>query len=265
MAKLNNILGQKINRLTILERRGSNNKNQALWLCQCECGIKKTLSGYHITNNIIRSCGCLKKEVFLKMVKSNQKSPLSDGGEKKCTMCNIFLPIINFSKDKTKPHGIRPQCKKCHLSHLKNMYHNGGGKERQSIRNKHKRKNDVEWNDKIKKQKSDWNKTNSGKVKEMNIKSKFIITMDQYHQLFKNQNNKCAICGDILKKAHIDHDHNTGEIRGILCSHCNVGLGYFKENKLILESAINYIHNYPQLNKNPLYAKRRNNKEKRAS
>lgn len=51
---------------------------------------------------------------------------------------------------------------------------------------------------------------------------------------------KCCICG-VRKKLHIDHNHDTGKIRGVLCSQCNTGIGMLKESPAILGSAIQYL------------------------
>jgi hypothetical protein len=57
----------------------------------------------------------------------------------------------------------------------------------------------------------------------------------------------CGICGAVLEGAerNIDHDHKTGQIRGVLCHHCNIGLGSFKDDPLLLDKAISYIRNPP--------------------
>ena len=70
------------------------------------------------------------------------------------------------------------------------------------------------------------------------------ITVADYDQIFKAQNGKCAICGDGRSKRlalAIDHDHETGEIRGLLCRHCNVGLGHFKDESSRLWKAFQYL------------------------
>lgn len=73
-------------------------------------------------------------------------------------------------------------------------------------------------------------------------KRKYNISAENYNKLLKSQNNRCKICGSSLKKnINIDHDHKTGEIRGILCNNCNRALGYFKDNPMILYNAIKYL------------------------
>jgi hypothetical protein len=56
------VVGQKYNRLVVLERRGSNRHKNSLWLCRCECGTETVVEGYRINKGIIKSCGCLQRE-----------------------------------------------------------------------------------------------------------------------------------------------------------------------------------------------------------
>ena len=71
------------------------------------------------------------------------------------------------------------------------------------------------------------------------------MTIHDYDDMVKAQDNKCAICDcppDHPKGLfHIDHDHFTEEVRGLLCGACNKGLGMFKDNTEFLESAISYL------------------------
>lgn len=60
--------------------------------------------------------------------------------------------------------------------------------------------------------------------------------------------NYCAICG-ITERLHIDHCHNSGDVRGLLCSNCNLGIGNLKDNIKILKNAILYLENPPRLDK----------------
>lgn len=67
-------------------------------------------------------------------------------------------------------------------------------------------------------------------------------------ELYAVQNGKCACCDKLItfegrkpNTAHVDHDHKTGVVRGLLCAHCNKGLGLFKDDPVALEKAAKYI------------------------
>lgn len=80
------------------------------------------------------------------------------------------------------------------------------------------------------------------------LKCKFGITLEQYEAKLESQNNSCAICGvpsaELKKRMSVDHNHATGAVRGLLCNHCNTGLGFFKESPEILTKAIQYINEH---------------------
>jgi hypothetical protein len=90
-----------------------------------------------------------------------------------------------------------------------------------------------------------------GKTKnyEYRIGQKYKLTLKEYNDLVWKQNNKCAICkkaetvlnvnGEI-KKLSVDHCHETKKIRGLLCSTCNFGIGYLKNNPDLLRAAAVY-------------------------
>ena len=75
-----------------------------------------------------------------------------------------------------------------------------------------------------------------------NWKSRGIkITDVQYEQMVRGQASMCMICQSQISSLCVDHDHITGKIRGLLCSHCNMGLGNFSDNPIFLRSAIKYL------------------------
>jgi hypothetical protein len=76
------------------------------------------------------------------------------------------------------------------------------------------------------------------------IKSKYAMTVEDFARLALAQDFCCAICGsslDFAKLTHVDHDHSTGRVRGILCTHCNRGLGAFRDNPALLIKAVSYL------------------------
>jgi Recombination endonuclease VII len=79
-----------------------------------------------------------------------------------------------------------------------------------------------------------------------NLMRLYGLTLDQYDALVAQQDGVCAICGEPPTKGRgkrltVDHDHQTGEIRGLLCGLCNVGLGYLREDPKLLERAKAYL------------------------
>lgn len=86
-----------------------------------------------------------------------------------------------------------------------------------------------------------WHKENPDKVRNYNLVKNFGITIEQYRQMEKDQNGVCLICKQVENTLHVDHNHDTGEIRGLLCGRCNRGLGMFRDNTLLLLEAIKYL------------------------
>lgn len=57
----------------------------------------------------------------------------------------------------------------------------------------------------------------------------------------KSEVTQCVICGS-AEPLVVDHDHLTGEVRGLLCNHCNRGLGHFRDDPMLLEFAAQYLY-----------------------
>ncbi len=92
---------------------------------------------------------------------------------------------------------------------------------------------------------------NPEKEKNKLLKRFYGINLEQYQKMMIEQNNKCKICGNSetkishfsgkIQHLSVDHCHETGRIRGLLCQACNQGLGHFKDNITLFEKAINYL------------------------
>ena len=94
-----------------------------------------------------------------------------------------------------------------------------------------------------------WREANKEKLlseaRDKNLKNLYGISEKDWEELFDSQGRVCAICsGDKHhgRNWHTDHDHLTGQIRGILCSWCNTALGKFQEDSKIMMAAISYIN-----------------------
>lgn len=76
--------------------------------------------------------------------------------------------------------------------------------------------------------------------------SRYGITPEQWDELFAAQEGRCAICRTDAprgrgKSFHVDHDHATGKVRGLLCHSCNVGLGHLGDTPDRLRAVIAYV------------------------
>jgi hypothetical protein len=80
---------------------------------------------------------------------------------------------------------------------------------------------------------------------EYHLRRTFGIALDEYNQVFAKQEGKCAICGryqsEFKRAFDVDHNHETGTVRGLLCSKCNMGIGYFNDDVTLLSDAIQYL------------------------
>lgn len=92
----------------------------------------------------------------------------------------------------------------------------------------------------------------SQRNKTQKLKSTYGISIEVYQKLLETQQNRCAICvrkidGNVNSeklRAFVDHNHQTGQVRGLLCVHCNSIVGYCREDKSILLQAIQYLKKF---------------------
>ena len=96
---------------------------------------------------------------------------------------------------------------------------------------------------------------NSDRTRKTSLQQKYGITIEDYDTLLKEQNSRCAICGTtdpgtckskgaLKSRFCIDHDHETDEIRGLLCSKCNSGIGFLGDTLERLEAAAAYLRRH---------------------
>lgn len=130
---------------------------------------------------------------------------------KKCTKCNEVKSTDDFYWDKTNKR-FMSYCKQCGKAGVKKHRTDNPDKHRQYHRT-HK------------------------------YKTQFDLTVGEYEELLAQQDGKCAICQTApgKKMLAVDHDHNTGRVRALLCTACNTGLGLFKDDPVLLARAISYL------------------------
>jgi Recombination endonuclease VII len=73
---------------------------------------------------------------------------------------------------------------------------------------------------------------------------KYKLTQDDYDRMVAEQQGCCAICHSKPPVLAIDHDHETGAVRGLLCHKCNIGIGFLRDDIDLLYSAIQYLTTY---------------------
>jgi hypothetical protein len=179
-----------------------------------------------------------------------EKYKINDIG-RQCTCCKEFKPWGEFYNQKNGINGHNSSCKNCIRKRLgyqkqKKRYIAENGREC-SVCGEFKA-----W--------CEFNKSSSspnGHVplckscsRAKGLHSRHKITDKEYFEMQQDQNGTCAICGKKesavtsygeIKPLAVDHCHETGKIRGLLCDGCNRALGFFKDSVSNLESAIEYL------------------------
>lgn len=93
--------------------------------------------------------------------------------------------------------------------------------------------------------KQKWADNNRPKISNKRLKHSFGITLSDYEAILDAQNYRCAICGTTEcatgKNFAVDHNHTTGQVRGLLCKKCNTGLGLFGDSPETIEAAYGYL------------------------
>ena len=91
----------------------------------------------------------------------------------------------------------------------------------------------------------EYRKSNGRNVKRTYLKMLYGITIEDFERIQEDQDGKCKICGEeekaVIRGVPLDHCHETGKIRGLLCHRCNKGLGEFGESPEMLRKAAEYL------------------------
>jgi hypothetical protein len=98
-----------------------------------------------------------------------------------------------------------------------------------------------------------WINKESQKIssRKYHLKRNYGITVEEYNKILFDQNYCCALCRrnqtQFVRQLHVDHNHITGKIRGLLCHHCNTGLSCLEHDKTFFEKAKEYLDRYNNL------------------
>jgi NMD protein affecting ribosome stability and mRNA decay len=93
--------------------------------------------------------------------------------------------------------------------------------------------------------------SNKDKNQKKWLKTRYGLTLEDWNMMFEEQGGVCAICKSPDPKGHhgrfhVDHDHVTGKIRGLLCDTCNRGIGMFYDSPVMLRSAATYLEKFDE-------------------
>jgi hypothetical protein len=135
-----------------------------------------------------------------------------------CPVCKEEkVLLLDFGKDITTASGHSSHCKRCKK------------KRRSELRKK-----EVQYHKEL-----DF---------KSDLKKNYGISFEQYQEMYTKQKGNCACCGQhesaFKRKLHVDHCHKTKQVRGLLCTQCNPGIGYFQESIERLKMAITYLEKF---------------------
>jgi hypothetical protein len=82
-------------------------------------------------------------------------------------------------------------------------------------------------------------------ARDRNVRRNYGISLEEYEAKLQAQGDRCAICQEVfVNSPHLDHGHESGELRQFLCGLCNKGLGQFRDSVEHLEAAAAYLRTY---------------------
>jgi hypothetical protein len=93
--------------------------------------------------------------------------------------------------------------------------------------------------------KKEWAENNPHGLRRQAMK-KYGLTLEQYEEMFFQQGGLCVICNEAPngRNLHVDHDHHTGRVRGLLCNACNAGIGHLQDDPNLLRRAVSYLEQH---------------------
>ena len=140
-----------------------------------------------------------------------------------CVDCKVSKELSEFPS--AGKNAVKTRCKPCYNLYTKNWRENHANKDRlrEQWRQASRRNYTTE-------------KSRRGTL------AKYGLTEDDYGEMYSAQGGACKICKTSLPVLKVDHCHKGGQVRGLLCNHCNTGLGSFRDNVTFLANAIQYLN-----------------------
>lgn len=150
---------------------------------------------------------------------------------KKCNICFQEKSIFDFYKRSSSPDNFAYTCKLCDSKRYMIM---------KSIKGPE-----------LAAKQKEWRQNNKKRIRDTKRKSKYGLSGLEVDRLRAEQNYSCCICkkheSTLRRSLAIDHDHKTGENRGLLCDTCNRAIGLLQDNVYVLEQAVKYLQKYKKI------------------
>jgi hypothetical protein len=146
---------------------------------------------------------------------------------KRCPRCGETKPISEFRQEPSRPRGLASYCRSCEPAVRRERY-----LARRQAHNDYARRYQQERPER----RSEYSRRHA-------LKKLYGITPEQWARMYEEQDGRCLICGNSpkRKRLHVDHCHETGVVRGLLCSACNSGIALMRHDSELLIKAIAYL------------------------
>lgn len=139
-----------------------------------------------------------------------ERQPLVVDGRKRCGKCDRWLALDEFAQRSNRTSGVQSACRSC-----------------------------------LAEQALTYSRSDAGK--DARLARKYGVTLTWYRDRLDEQDHRCAICRapeNDDRELSVDHDHETGIARRLLCHGCNVGLGFFRDDPALLRAAAEYVEHH---------------------
>lgn len=155
--------------------------------------------------------------------------------QKTCPRCKQTKVISKFNRCNSRKDGVQTCCRDCGHAEMKVIYYRDLARSRRIGREKRLRH--------IEQYRERQRRQLPEKVRQYRLKYLYGLTPSEYQAIYDKQRGCCAICGRFCVVLHVDHDHELGRVRGLLCWNCNHGLGYLR-SIWIMKKAKSYLESH---------------------
>lgn len=164
---------------------------------------------------------------------------------KVCARCGHEKSVEQFSKRSASPNGRHYYCRVC-AAEINRKAYQQHRKERLALAKEYAR--DATNRARIHAYQVEYRKKYRPRRQARELELFYGISQSQYDAMLSEQNGACAICGKPEKRQGrrlgVDHCHETGEIRGLICLKCNIGIGSFDDDPATLMCAVRYLKKF---------------------